>query len=135
MQLVHASLAASHKQDRQAGRQTYRQTERLLKHTSQVSTYTGLNVGLFPYLDVLSEERGGGEHLVALEARHTTLHVGVAQVFLERAADLEARAADGALPWHEVLVGVHMHQVVRLAGNDLPAGLALVLPIHLVLLQ
>ena len=88
-----------------------------------------------PYLDMLSQECGSGENLVALEARHTALHVGVAQVFLEGTADLEARATDGTLPGHEVLVGVYVHQEIRFTGNNFSTSLTLVLSIHLVLLQ
>lgn len=88
-----------------------------------------------PYLDMLSQKRGGGENLVALEARHAPLHVSVSQVFLEGAPDLEARATDSAFPGHEVFVGVHMHQEVCFTGYNFSTSLALVLSIHLVFFQ
>lgn len=84
---------------------------------------------------MLSQKRGGGENLVALEARHAALHVSVSQVFLEGAPDLEARATDSAFPGHEVFVGVHMHQEVCFTGYNFSTSLALVLSIHLVLFQ
>lgn len=90
---------------------------------------------IIPYLDMLSQKRGGGENLVALEARHAALHVSVSQVFLEGAPNLEACATDGALPGHEVLVGIHMHQEICFTGYNFSTSFALVLSIHLVLLQ
>lgn len=84
---------------------------------------------------MLPEERGGGEDLVTLEAGHTPLHVGVAEVLLKGATYLEACTADGALPWHKVLVCVNVHKVVCLTCHDSPTPPTLVLPVHLVLLQ
>lgn len=87
------------------------------------------------HLDVLPQQRGCGKHLVAFETGYSAFHVCVAKVFLQRASNLESGSADGALPGHKILVGIHVYQEICLASDHFRARQTLVLSVHLIFLE